>query len=1461
MLFSQLTQKPKDYLNGRSFLLSAAAITLLLAFTYSAATWALSSPQDPTTETIIAVDQDGIEATDATTSTPAGTDSSDSNGVVKNFDLVVYEVEASLNDADDTNFTTTVTLNNSASWTEVPADCRVQADFPGISPDSSVTDTTGNGLNDTLICNHGDQTEGTKVLFKPAAQATGNNLDTITVNATSNSDNPAATHRAADSLDTTITASFGVSLDKTILSLPEVDEINYRPVYEPASVHGEEGKTVNWHIALSHNTGSEFIEDNGGGTQDFTITDTWVGTHSNDPTVEGDNANGNFNDAIVLKSTITGNAADGCSLLDQPATSIATVTCTQNGPGEPITIQVNDTPVNQATLAKVSLNMFYPYDDIFDPNGFATAETYNIDNTAELTAWGGAGTLVTSQTGTVDSGPEVSVKDWLISATRPGSLNFTKTFDDNGVSKTGQRAAVPGEIVETSLGINDQRLYSTNPAVCDTLDINSFVYAGYIGTGQQDAYLHGGPISFGTSDNLRANAIHSQFNPLVVTDDAGSAVNVIASATAFDALQQGVTIEFSDVDYVATGDDHWTATCEDDLTGDGNSDWVTDTSLIGGDANVVRIRMSWDRDWNALYAQSDPLALNSRLWFSFNLQLLNTVSVGSYLPNAATTYDEDNNNWGGTWLNNIGGTRANGNAWTAGYVNVETDPTNALYSFNSLNADRVLVLPASQSITKTNNPTTQGPVEPGDTVSFTIDPRTNGTASGTHTMTFTDVLPAELSYASDTCASVYAAASLSCTAAVSGQTITFTVPNYTIGDDLPAFTIDATVNPGVASGMYTNDVEISSSLALLSDDSHCATATDVNGNSNTADCEDVFAAPHSDAARVVVVASAGESVTKQDIDQVLEPQSDYVTTLEYTNLGASDIGIGHLIDVLPYNGDGALAVPGTATANSPERFNGQNPGNANTGTDTADQDGRIEFVSIAPSSAGETFEYTTTASASVDHRPCHPSNWPAGDALGGANATLNAICSEGLVDPATDVPTAAQAGTGTTTWSTTAPADPSDVTAVRASLPAFSAGQPTRTLTLTMNTGFAQEGNLFCNNFGLNSDIITLDIISNDVCVEIVDGSIGDYVWLDSDGDGTQDANELPLAGVTIKLLDNSGADILGEDGQPLTATTNASGNYTFSNLPSGDYIVMVDTTTLPAGLTQTYDSDGAGDDMSATTLTFDGTDVSDDFDQDFGYQGLASVGDYLWIDTNNDGIQDATEQPLVGVTVKLLDASGNPVTDALGSDITDVTDGSGLYLFDNLPYDDYTVMVDTATLPTGYGQTYDNDGGLDNMSVTTLDATNSNDLDQDFGYVELGSISGRAWVDPDLDFSLDGSELTLSGLTVTLHDAAGNVVTTTTTDDNGEYSFGNLFPGDYSVQISPPEGFDPANDVDGLGNLFEIQTVTVVAGATTPEQNFTFVQDGSTNLAETGQEIFVPLLAGMAILLIGVGVRYRVHK
>jgi len=62
-------------------------------------------------------------------------------------------------------------------------------------------------------------------------------------------------------------------------------------------------------------------------------------------------------------------------------------------------------------------------------------------------------------------------------------------------------------------------------------------------------------------------------------------------------------------------------------------------------------------------------------------------------------------------------------------------------------------------------------------------------------------------------------------------------------------------------------------------------------------------------------------------------------------------------------------------------------------------------------------------------------------------------------------------------------------------------------------------------------------------------GSIGDFVWFDIDGDGQQGANEPGLQGVTVNLLDGNGNFIS-------STTSGANGEYLFSGLAPGDYII-----------------------------------------------------------------------------------------------------------------------------------------------------------------------------------------------------------------------------------------------------------------------------------------------------------------
>ncbi|MDJ0658451.1 MAG: SdrD B-like domain-containing protein [Crocosphaera sp.] len=179
------------------------------------------------------------------------------------------------------------------------------------------------------------------------------------------------------------------------------------------------------------------------------------------------------------------------------------------------------------------------------------------------------------------------------------------------------------------------------------------------------------------------------------------------------------------------------------------------------------------------------------------------------------------------------------------------------------------------------------------------------------------------------------------------------------------------------------------------------------------------------------------------------------------------------------------------------------------------------------------------------------------------------------------------------------------------------------------------------------------------------------------------------------------------------------------------------------------------------------------------------SIGDRIWSDNDGDGVQDAGEAGINGVTVLLIDQDTNQVIDTV------MTSGDGQYLFNNLPQGNYTIKVDTATLPSNVVQTGDPDAVLDDMSMVNLSAGGTN-LDQDFGYQpEPAKIGDRVFYDIDQDGIQDDGEVGIAGVEVLLLDADGNQLDSTTTDETGMYMFNNLAPGDYKVQFTQPDGFE----------------------------------------------------------------------
>jgi uncharacterized repeat protein (TIGR01451 family)/fimbrial isopeptide formation D2 family protein len=306
--------------------------------------------------------------------------------------------------------------------------------------------------------------------------------------------------------------------------------------------------------------------------------------------------------------------------------------------------------------------------------------------------------------------------------------------------------------------------------------------------------------------------------------------------------------------------------------------------------------------------------------------------------------------------------------------------------------------------------------------------------------------------------------------------------------------------------------------------------------------------------------------------------------------------------------------------------------------------------------------------------------------------------------------------------------------------------------------------------------------------------SLGDRVWIDSDGDGTQDAVALepglPGVGVTLTWFGRDGV-VGGGDDVIFTTTTDNAGNYQFVNLPAGNFQVDINPATLPSNVTQTFDLNGPLDNSATRTLTTgeNATDV------DFGYRGAASIGDTVWYDVDGNTVQNNAEPGIPGATVTLTWSGPDGI---LGNsdDVTfqTTTDANGNYSFPGLPVngtdDPYRVTV---SVPAGFTtQTVDSDGlGTPNQSTLNLGA-NENNVVQDFGYRgDLSQGLGNfVWEDLNGNGRQDGVEPGIDGVRVELRDSTGtNILAVTTTSGGGLYSFPGLVTGDYQVFFSNSDG------------------------------------------------------------------------
>ncbi len=214
--------------------------------------------------------------------------------------------------------------------------------------------------------------------------------------------------------------------------------------------------------------------------------------------------------------------------------------------------------------------------------------------------------------------------------------------------------------------------------------------------------------------------------------------------------------------------------------------------------------------------------------------------------------------------------------------------------------------------------------------------------------------------------------------------------------------------------------------------------------------------------------------------------------------------------------------------------------------------------------------------------------------------------------------------------------------------------------------------------------------------------NIGNFVWDDLDQDGRQDAGEPGLAGVVVQLWNSTKTALIAQ------TTTNANGNYTVVAPLPGDYRVRV---ILPGFLDSfTVKDQAGGDDQLDSDINTNSTNIgftdvftlaSNVISTTIYDAGIIvfrtptptrtptpiNIGNFVWHDTNANGVQDAGEAGVGAALVQLWNSTKTQLIDS------DYTNASGNYTVVAPVPGDYRIRI---VLPPGITISPKNQGADD---------------------------------------------------------------------------------------------------------------------------------------------------------------------
>ena len=361
---------------------------------------------------------------------------------------------------------------------------------------------------------------------------------------------------------------------------------------------------------------------------------------------------------------------------------------------------------------------------------------------------------------------------------------------------------------------------------------------------------------------------------------------------------------------------------------------------------------------------------------------------------------------------------------------------------------------------------------------------------------------------------------------------------------------------------------------------------------------------------------------------------------------------------------------------------------------------------------------------------------------------------------------------------------------------------------------------------GINSisqvPLLPGSMAKNYIFNEIIPSALVGMAFQDNNANGVFDGADTVLANLILTL---TGTDYKG-NAIKVTANTDSYGEYGFGTLLPGTYSV---TPALPTGLialgVKPGSQGGTVEGASVTKIRM-GQDVYAE-GYDFPFVNPAKISGYVFLDKNNDGKRATPSQGMLS-TLSVDPGIGSVVVNLSGTDssgkalsLTTNSTASGLYSFPAVRPGTYKIQIVT---PFGFieGMAVTGSVGGSAINANTISSlsltSGQNATDYNFGLIKPTVISGFVGNDLAGNKRRDANDPGIAGVVVILTgvDVHGKAITLQTKSDvNGNYSFGTVAPGNYSLRLGQtPVGWSaPVTTVGTLGGKSVGQELTLTVG------------------------------------------------